>query len=325
MTALLALVYVPGALKKTPLDVDSTTRLAGNASVLPTGEASPIKALSRTVSNGEKSDGDVVVFDTFTCLIADPEGDAPDCVDESDPDKRLVSATQETFATNRKSAVAVNDEKYIGDGVAHDGLVNKFPFDVEQKTYPFWDGVLAHTVDATFDGVEKIDGLETYRFVTDVANESAEISSGVKGTYSSLKTMFIDPVTGSIIKQSEKQSRSLEDGTKVLDMDLTFTDETVAANVKAAKDSGSQLGLLGKLPLITGLLGLLSGLAGFFLWRGARRQDEVDTYDYDRGYADTTTDRVSDVRNDADDTSLDVFNERADGDGTVRRSDLHRH
>ncbi|WP_353953653.1 DUF3068 domain-containing protein [Knoellia sp. S7-12] len=314
-TALLALIYIPGQVKKTPLDTDSNTRLTGQAAALPTGDGAPVKALSHTVADGAKSDGDVVVFDTFTCLITDPDGDAPDCVDDTDPDKRLVSATTDRFATNRKTGVAVNDEKYIGDATPHEGLINKFPFDVEKKTYPFWDGILGRAVDATFEGEEKVNGLDTYKFVIDVADEPAEIANGIQGTYSSLKTMNIDPVTGAIQKQTEQQKRVLENGTTVLDLDFGFTDETVAANVASAKESGSSLATVGKLPLIAGLLGLLSGLAGFFLWNSARRaRDEGEPRD------------VGDVNgggnSNAETSSLDVFGE---GNDTTRsRSDLRR-
>lgn len=279
-TALLALVYVPGQVKKTPLDTDSYTRLTGNASALPSGSGAPVKALSHTVADGEKSDGDVVVFDTFTCLITDPNGDAPDCVDDTDPDKRLVSATTDRFATDRRTGMSVNDEKYIGDATPHEGLVNKFPFDVEKKTYPFWDGILGRAVDANFEGVEKVNGWDTFKFVIDVQDEPAEISNGIQGTYSSLKTMWIDPRTGAIQKQTEQQERVLENGTTVLDLDFGFTDETIAANVKDAKANDSKLGLVEKLPLIAGLLGLLSGLVGFFLWRAARGAEGADDFQY---------------------------------------------
>lgn len=311
-TALLALIYVPGQVKKTPLDTDSYTRLTGNASALPSGDGAPVKALSHTVSDGKKSDGDVVVFDTFTCLITNPNGDSPDCVDDTDPDKRLVTATTDRFATDRKTGMAVNDEKYIGDATQHDGLVNKFPFGVEKKTYPFWDGVLGRAVDANFEGEEKVNGWNTYKFVTDVQEESAEISSGIQGTYSSLKTMYIDPRTGAIQKQTEQQVRKLENGTTVLDLDFGFTDETIAANIKDAKENDSKLGLVGKLPLIAGLLGLLSAAAGFFLWNGARRAEggsELRT-DGDRGgdgYAETD--------------SIDVFGDDVE---TSSRADVHR-
>ena len=276
MTALLALVYVPGQVKKTPLDTDSNTRLSGQAAVLPAGGSAPVKALSHTVADGKKSDGDVVVFDTFTCLITDPNGDAPDCVDDTDPEKRLVSATTDRFATDRRTGLAINTEKYIGDAEPHEGLINKFPFDVEKKTYPFWDGVLKRTVDATFQGEEKINGWNTYKFVTEVSDEPAEIATDIQGTYSSTKTMNIDPRTGAIQKQTEQQVRKL-DGTTLLDLDFGFTDEQVAANIKDAKDADSQLGLLGKLPLIAGLLGLLSAAGGFFLWNSARRADGQDS------------------------------------------------
>ncbi|MFC7488913.1 DUF3068 domain-containing protein [Knoellia sp. CPCC 206453] len=312
MTALLALFYIPGQVKKTPLDTDSNTRLSGQAAVLPTGDGAPVKALSHTVADGAKSDGDVVVFDTFTCLIKDPNGDSPDCVDDSDPEKRLVTATTDRFATNRKTGMAVNDEKYIGDATPHDGLVNKFPFGVEKKTYPFWDGLLGRAIDANFEGEEKVNGWNTFKFVTEVSDEPAEIANNIQGTYSSTKTMYIDPRTGAIQKQTEQQVRKLDNGTTVLDLDFGFTDETVAANIKDAKANDSKLGLVGKLPLIAGLLGLLSAAAGFFLWNSARRAEgggaplvQGDRSDGDGGYAESS--------------NLDVFGD--DGE-TTSRSDL---
>lgn len=313
-TALLALIYVPGQVKKTPLDTDSYTRLTGNASALPSGEGAPVKALSHTVSDGQKSDGDVVVFDTFTCLVTNANGDSPDCVDDTDPDKRLVTATTDRFATDRKTGMAVTDKKYIGDAIPHDGLVNKFPFDVEKKTYPFWDGVLGRAVDANFEGEEKVNGWNTYKFVTDVQDESAEISSGIQGTYSSLKTMYIDPRTGAIQKQTEQQVRKLENGTTVLDLDFGFTDETIATNIKDAKENDSKLGLVGKLPLIAGLLGLLSAVAGFFLWNGARRAEGGSELR-------SNGDRGGDGDGYAETGSLDVFGDDVE---TSSRADVHR-
>ena len=122
---------------KTPLDVNTTTRLSGNAAVLPSGPGSAVKAVSRSVADGEASDDEVVVFDTFSCLIKDPDGTAPDCVDDTDPDKRLVTAGTDRFATDRVTATAVNEERYVGVGAEpHDGLVNKFPFDVAAGDLP---------------------------------------------------------------------------------------------------------------------------------------------------------------------------------------------
>lgn len=286
--ALLLALWVPGQVKRTPLDTDSTTRLSGTASVLPVGDGGPVKAVSRTVANGELSDGDVIVFDTFTCLIKDPDGTAPDCVDDEDPEGRLVNASTDQFATDRRTGEAVLDEKYSSvDSALHEGLVNKFPFDVEQRTYPFWDGLLDRAVDAVFEGEEAIDGLNTYRFQTTVENEVAEIATGIEGTYSSNKTMWIDPVTGAIMKQQEQQQRRLADGTPVLAFSMRFTDETVAANIASAKDSGSQLALISRAPWLLGLLGLLSLAAGIFLSSSARRATEEPVYADEAGYDDS--------------------------------------
>ena len=276
--AILALVWVPGQVKKTPLDVVSDTRLTGSAAALPTGGGGPVKYLSRTVADGAASSSDVVVFDNFTCLVSDPDGTAPDCVDDTDPDKRLVSAGTDRFATDRVTALAVNDEKYVGvNAVPHDGLINKFPFDVEQKTYPFWDGIVDRAVETTFQGEEEIDGLAVYKFSYSVADEPAEISEGISGLYSMNKTMWIDKGTGSIIDESDKQVRKLDDGTPVLDLDISFTDETVAANVKDAKANNSQLSLVAKAPWVLGLLGLLAGAGGAFLLLAGRRDDVSET------------------------------------------------
>ena len=276
-SALLVLLWVPGQVMKTPLDVDTTTRLTGTATALPTGAGAPIKALSHTVADGAASTDEVVVFDTFSCLITDPDGTAPDCVDDTDPDKRLVTAGTDLFATDRVTALAVNDEKYVGVGAEpHEGLVNKFPFEVEQKTYPFWDGVVGRAVDATFQGEEEIDGLPTYKFQVVLVDEPAEISNGISGTYSDDKMMWIDQGTGSIIDQTEKQTRKLDSGTTVLDLEMSFTDDTVAANVEDAKANNSQLALVNSAPLVLGILGLLALVGGLFLAFAGRDDAAAD-------------------------------------------------
>jgi Porin PorA len=262
----LALVYVPDQVKRTPLDTNSTTRLSGQAAVLPSGPGSPVKAVSRTVADGEASDDDVIVFDTFSCLVRDPDGTAPDCVDDTDAGSLLVTAGTDRFATDRRTAMAVNDEVYVGAAAEpHEGLVNKFPFDVQQETYPYWDGLVGRAVDAEFQADEEIDGLPVYKFLISLTDEPAEISNGVSGLYSTEKTLWIDQGTGKIIDQSEAQVRQLDDGTTVLDLELSFTDETVAANVEDAKASNSQLSLVRRAPIVLGLLGLLALAGGAYL------------------------------------------------------------
>jgi len=283
-TAVLLMVYAPGKAKVTPLDINSTTHLSGTATALPTGGRGPIKAVNRSAIDSGSSDGDVAVFESFTCLMTGTSG--PECVDDKDPDKRLVSASTDRFATDRKTALAIQDEKYTDVGDKHEGLINKLPFDAEKKTYPMWDGILGKSVDLVFDGEEEIEGLNTYRYIIDIPATKAEIAKGVQGTYQDHKTLWYEPKTGSPINQVEKQVRKLANGTAVLDMELAYTDEQVSKNVEAAKANVSKLNLISKGPIFAGILGLISAAAAAALLLGGRRQDDVVAAD---GYTDDNT------------------------------------
>ena len=83
------------------------------------------------------------------CAVFDTGG-AQECVNGNDPD--LITATIDIFATDRVTALAVEDKNLPADAVPHEGLINKFPFDVEKKTYPFWDGDVGRAVDIEYQG-----------------------------------------------------------------------------------------------------------------------------------------------------------------------------
>lgn len=276
--AVLLLVWAPGKAERTPLDINSTTRLEGKAKYLNEPET-PVKAISRNKVNVQASNDDVVVFNSFTCLVRDKENKVENCV----KDKRLISSDEDVFATDRNTGQAVPNYADLPKGaVPHHGLVNKFPFGVEKKGYQMWDGVLGRAVPVTFQGEEKVKGLDTYKFLASVKNQPAKVSGDIDGTYSSEKTMWIDPNTGSIIRQHEKQNRKLDDGKNAITLDFGFTDATVKANVDDAESNASKLGAIKKGPWVLLPLGLISGVAGFLLVRGAshsggrHRDDEVE-------------------------------------------------
>lgn len=283
---LLAQFYAPGVLKKTPLDINTLTELAGEGSYLG-APTTPVKVWKRTQAIAESSDADVIVMRDFSCVMKDEDGTAPDepvCLD--DTDDRLISASEDLFATDRVTAEAVNDVTYVGTTAEpHEGLINKFPFDVEQGTYQVWDGVLGRTVDAEFVGEEEVNGLNTYLFQVSLSKEPFEVAEGVPGFYSDDKTMWIDPVTGSFIDQREQQLRELEDGGVALDLTLGFTPETVQANVDSAGSSGSQLAILNALPWVAYLLALVSLAGGIYLLRtappAASRPDDGDEVSFE--------------------------------------------
>ena len=278
VAGLVAAIWAPGMVKKTPLDVNSTTLLSGQAEKLnvATGEleSNPVKASSITKADSKISDGKVVAFTNSSCLVIDRDKPG-ECVDGKDP--RLVSASTDVFATDRTTAMAVNTSKYLpSDATKHEGLQNKWPFDAEKKTYPYWDGTAGKAVDAKFDRTKTLGGLETYVYKVEVAGAPIEIADGVKGTYDDVKEIYVDPRTGAIINQTDDQQRALDSGQKVLDLKLDFTDAQVAANVKDAKANISSLNLITRVVPLVGIIGgvlcLLGAVALLVLGRSRGRR-----------------------------------------------------
>src|SRR5262245_13475620 len=211
MLAILAKFYAPGQLMKTPIDVDSVTRAAGEAA-LGANAAEPVKGTQVTRADSAKSDDEVVSFVSSSCLVFD-RGEVPDCVSADDADERLITASVEYFATDRVTAEAVNDPKYLpATAEPVEGLQNKWPFDVEQKTYGYWDGTAGGVYDAEFDSVEEIDGVEVYKFHQVIEDVPIEVTDGVQGTYSTDKNIWVEPVTGSIVNQEYHQVRETDEG-----------------------------------------------------------------------------------------------------------------
>ncbi len=276
VAGLVCWLWAPGVVKKTPLDVNTTTHLSGQAQKLNTAtgelDSNPVNATSITKSDSKASDDKIVVWANSSCLVVDKDN-PPDCVDGQDP--RLVSASTDVFATDRVSALAVNDSKYLpSDAVEHHGLVNKFPFDTEKKTYPYWDGTLGKAVDAKYTGTAKVKGADTYVFKVVSKDQPIDIAEGVKGTYTDETTIYVEPRTGAILNQTDDQQRYLDSGDKVLDLQLAFTS---AQQQQSVDDSNSNLRLLNLVEWIVPVVGIVGGLiclgiAVFLLLSGRRRE-----------------------------------------------------
>ena len=266
IAAVLAVTWIPGAVKKTPLDVDTITLYSGQAAKLDatTGafDMKPAYAIRHTLADSKKSSDDHVIMVETACAVFDTGG-AKVCVNGNDPD--LITASIDTFAEDRVSAVAVQDKNLPADSVPHEGLVNKFPFDVQKKTYPFWDGDVGKAVDIAYKGVQDLFGMDTYEFQYTVKDVPIQIAEGIAGTYDNVVTVNVDPKTGSIVKSGQHQQQFLDDGTPAADVTLTQTDASVKAAVDDAKSAGGQLTvLLTVLPIVGfvgGALALLGGLA----------------------------------------------------------------
>ena len=276
VAGLVCWLWAPGVVKKTPLDVSTTTHLSGQAQKLNTAtgalDSNPVNATSITKTDSKASSDNVVVWANTSCLVVDKDN-PPDCVDGQDP--RLISASTDVFATDRVTALAVNDSKHLpADAVEHHGLVNKFPYDTEKKTYPYWDGTLGKAVDAKYSGTAKVKGADTYVFKVVSKDEPIDIAEGVKGTYTDETTIYVEPRTGAILNQTDDQQRYLDSGDKVLDLQLAFTS---AQQQQSVDDSNSNLRLLNLVEWIVPVVGIVGGLlclgiALFLLLSGRRRE-----------------------------------------------------
>jgi len=276
-------VYALDALKVTPLSVDQTTHLAGTADKLnpATGKVEnlDVKVRDVTKTDDAKSDGQVVVWVDATCVVEDLP-DTPDCVDAKDPQERLISATTDVFATDRKTALAIDQDqmdKYLpADAVPHEGLVNKWPFDAQKKSYPYWNGLLEKAVPADYIGTETVGGMDSYVYQVKIDPTKAEVVQGIKGLYSGETTIKVDPITGAILYQRNHEIRTALNGDPLIDLDVAFTDDQVKASVKQAEDGVSQLHLIGVVvPIGGGVLGVLLIAGGLFLVLRSPRRHEV--------------------------------------------------
>lgn len=141
VAAVVAQTWAPAQVERTPLDTDNTTYLSGSAmKANPANdyelEPLDVVAFSTNRADADVSDDDVIAWVSTLCLVVD-EGDPTGCVDEDDPQGRLISAETDVFATDRHTGMTVNDDEYLpADATPQEGLQNKWPFGAEKKTYP---------------------------------------------------------------------------------------------------------------------------------------------------------------------------------------------
>jgi hypothetical protein len=190
----------------------------------------------------------------------------------------------------------------------HEGLSYRFPFSTEKKTYPYFDPIAQKAYDANYEGEEDVNGLTTYKFQQNVGYDSdgklveplkyaslydndedgvvtARASLwGLPGDpdepitmtrfYAAQRTFWVDPVSGTIVKSQERANHYYaRDGLKpeyaLVDYTVTSTEETVEAQVAAARDERDRVALWSRILPITftgaGLVALIAGaLLGSF-------------------------------------------------------------
>jgi hypothetical protein len=271
--------YAYPRLKKAPLDQESAPVAVGTGTYF---NRSPEKLREitgaqlknvRTVKGDPKAGTEeVAVWDSFISTVDLADGG-------------VITATQERIALDRVTAQSV---QCCGENPHHQGLTLKFPFGTKQQGYQFWDGPANRATEARFIGEEEVEGVKVYRFeqrIDRLTLGTQELPGSLAGqpdvasvdtniVYSNVKTLWVEPTTGIIVKAQQDVSQVLEtpDGEQVLtllDGVLTYDAATVAANADDAEEGIGQLRLLGTiLPLAALLLVLVLLVVGLVLLRG---------------------------------------------------------
>ncbi len=211
-----------------------------------------------------------------------------------------LTYSMETVSFDRLTGVATNccgDQVSIGDlekpdamkDITHEGGYFKFPFDVQKQSYSWWDGDLGKATAAKFVRTEDLFGTETYVFEQridkqEVASRTvpAAIFDGTgedvpaKVMYGNVRTLWVEPNTGVIVKGQEAIDKTLESalGTVAATKGVIgFDESTIKANAQEWGALGSQLGFVkNTLPWLGPLLGVLLGLVGAVLLVGKGRR-----------------------------------------------------
>ncbi len=258
IAAVLLSTYTTGRITKIPLDIDTTLVSNGTATALDPASLSTdhyvvnnnvpvVQQQQYSTESGAQtpSNAEVVTLQVGTTLRRT----------DKQQDTGLLLAIVDTVTLNRKTAMAVSSESNPAGAVQkprtmedtkpptniplrHEGLNYRFPFDVEKKTYPYFDPVAQKTFDANYDGEEDVNGLTTFHFKQNVGmdnngklvepveypslydrDEDASVTAraalwGLPGPpdeevtmkryYAAQRDFWVDPVSGTIVKAKER-------------------------------------------------------------------------------------------------------------------------
>lgn len=305
--------YGASELKAIPLSVQSdTVSLAPDAAVLDTTSTlrpGPIvtdTGVDLTINTYVTTEDPV--SEEITTLQAAQQTFRTD----NGPESGLVSASIDRVTLDRRSGYPLGDPvattQTEADAPAvhtpRQGLQYKFPFDVQKRSYPYYDGTARATKPIDFvDDDRVINGLTLFHFTQTISPTDLGASIGDAATltlpaskwglpgdipttmnlhYENTRHIWVEPTSGSIVLVEEHPHRWLQrsegDAKPVttLDARTTFSDDTVsrladqAATAKRSILWGTRYG-----PLGGGVAGVVLLLAGLFLGVLARKLDKT--------------------------------------------------
>ncbi|MFJ9667493.1 DUF3068 domain-containing protein [Streptomyces sp. NPDC101219] len=290
--------YVKPRAAVNPVDIDTTAVYTGRGSVFDTGKIETVPDQRITVTQRVRGDVEAsersgnAVWDVITTVDTDeslPAADPHDALDFNPHrwvlDRRTTKPVHCCGETPR-----IEGEAYL-----------KFPFDVQKRSYQWWDNTLGDTVVLTYRGTKKVQGYTGYRFTGSVPPTKA----GTRLVPGSIVDrpgrpqvlaeewyanhgveLVVDQRTGRVIYAQTGPKRTLRapgadtDAAVLLDADkISFTTATQREAVRQAKRDSGQLRMVGEtLPLVAVVAGSVLALAGGLLVaRGRKEEDRPDS------------------------------------------------
>ncbi|MGC3001441.1 DUF3068 domain-containing protein [Streptomyces sp. G35A] len=286
--------YVQPRAAVNPIDIDSTAVYTGRGSVFDTERIKTVPGQRITVT--QRVRGDVedsersghAVWDVTTTVDTDaslPAADPHDALDFN-PHRWVLDRRTTRPVHCCEEQPHIEGEAYL-----------KFPFDVQKRSYQWWDNTLGDTVTLRYRGTEKVQGYTGYRFTGSVPPTRAGTRL-VPGSivdrpdrpqvlaeewYSNHGIeLVVDQRTGRVIHAQTGPRRTLrapggrEDAAVLLDTEkVAFTTATQREAVRLAKRDSGQLRLLGEtLPAGAGVAGgVLAVIGGVLVVRGRNEEE----------------------------------------------------
>ncbi|MGC9307744.1 MAG: porin PorA family protein, partial [Thermoplasmatota archaeon] len=151
-------------------------------------------------------------------------------------------------------------------GDMHRDGIFTFPPGVHKKTYHMWNTEISTTSPVRFVREEDHEGIHTYLFETVETRQVYDPTEGIEQDvqYTTTTRYWVEPNSGSVIdmeKVSEKKVNLFNYligvpgpiWMKAYELTLSFSDATVAANVKSGRDAAAQMQLSGRTMPVTEL------------------------------------------------------------------------
>lgn len=283
VAVLLPTVLIP-RVEKAPLDQYTVTRATGTGTYLNPATLDFVSQDEVTITRVVRGDVEASGEDVATY-------DSTQTVETGQMDEPLNVAT-ERVVFDRSTGEGTGGR---GDRPSHEGAYAiKFPFDVERRDYAFHDITAADAFPVSFQRETEVDGLTVYEFRGEVP-EQQRAQQGVPGALVGApdestvfveeyyenrgRVLLVEPRTGIVVGGSSAPRRfwrpaAIEDAgqeTVIFEAEVSSTEDSTAELVADARDAKSSLDLYGRtLPLVFGILGLLSLVAGILLLARSR-------------------------------------------------------